>query len=76
MPDQHRKFCKRFPVTKMEAAKIYGSRNANGNVPGVNSNDGKFNVNYYNPDNSNGNWRFRPEVSAKRGLNLSSLLVL
>ena len=42
-----------------------GSRNSNGNVPNVNWNDDKLNVNWYNPDNANSNIRARAEVSAK-----------
>jgi len=42
-----------------------GSRNSDGNVPKANWNDGKFKVNYYNPDNANDNLRARSEVSAR-----------
>ncbi len=40
-----------------------GSRNHDGNVPNVNWNDGKLNVNWYNPDNANANLRARQAVS-------------
>jgi hypothetical protein len=43
---------------------ITGSRNSNDNVPNVNFNDGKVNVNWYNPDNRNNNLRSRSEVTA------------
>jgi len=46
-----------------ETRQISGSRNDNGNVPNVNWNDGKMNVNWYNPDNHNENLRTRAEVS-------------
>lgn len=42
-----------------------GSRNADGNVPNVNWNDDKLNVNWTNPDNQNDNLRSRAEVSEK-----------
>ena len=44
------------------------SRNSNGNVPNVNWNgyNGKVNVNYYNPDNANGNLRARAEISVNK----------
>jgi len=45
-----------------------GSRNSNGNVPNVNWNDDKLNVNWYNPDNANSNIRARAEVSAREPL--------
>jgi len=47
---------------------ISGSCNSNGNVPNVNFNDDKVNVNYYNPDKSNENLRARSEVSRARSL--------
>ncbi len=47
----------------MESDNISGSRNSNGNVPNVNWNDDKMNVNWYNPDNYNGSFRARAEVS-------------
>jgi len=34
-------------------------RNSDGNVPNVNWNDDKLNVNWYNPDNANDNLRAR-----------------
>jgi len=49
----------------MESDKKTGSRNSDGNVPGVNWNDGKLKVNWYNPRNVNSNLRVRAEVSAK-----------
>jgi len=52
----------------MGADNISGSRNPNGNVPNVNWNDDKLNVNYYNPDNSNENLRTRAEVSRQEAL--------
>ena len=36
-----------------------GSRYSDGNVPNVNWNDSKMNVNWYNPDNRNDNLRSR-----------------
>ncbi|MCX6795927.1 MAG: hypothetical protein NTW06_00315 [Candidatus Falkowbacteria bacterium] len=62
---KHRRFCKKEPVILMGADNISGSRNPNGNVPNVNWNDDKMNVNYYNPDNSNENLRARAEVSGQ-----------
>jgi hypothetical protein len=44
-----------------------GSRYSDGNVPNVNFNDGKVNVNRYDPSNSNDNLRSRlAEVSGKK----------
>jgi len=57
-----------MPVIKMGSDNISGSRNPDGNVPNVNFNDDKVNVNYYNPDNSNENLRVRSEVSRARSL--------
>lgn len=42
-----------------------GSRYSDGNVPNVNWNDSKMKVNWYHPDNANGNLRSRAEVSSK-----------
>jgi len=42
------------------------SRNSDGNVPNVNWNDGKLNVNWNYADNANDNLRSRAEVSMKR----------
>jgi len=39
------------------------SRNSDGNVPNVNWNDGKLNVDWNHPDDANGNLRSRAEVS-------------
>lgn len=51
-----------------EIRQITGSRNPNGNVPNVNWNPnyGKVNVNWWNPDNRNGNIRPREEVSINK----------
>lgn len=46
-----------------ETRQITGSRNQNGNVPNVNWNDDKMNVNWYNPQNTNDNLRSREVVS-------------
>jgi hypothetical protein len=44
-----------------------GSRNSDGNVPNVNFNDDKVNVNWYNSSNANSNLRARSvEVSSKK----------
>jgi len=64
---------KRSLVIWMKSDNATGSRNADGNVPNVNWNadNGKLNVNWYNPRNANGNLRARAEVSGKapvRGL--------
>jgi hypothetical protein len=40
-----------------------GSRNSDGNVPNVNWNDDKLNVNWTNADNRDANLRARVEVS-------------
>ena len=45
-----------------------GSRNADGNVPNANWNDGKFQINWFNTDNRNDNLRPREEISHNRGL--------
>ncbi len=45
-----------------------GSRYSNGNVPNVNWNDDKLNVNWYNPDNANDDLRSREEVSKQKKL--------
>lgn len=50
----------------METGKETGSRYSDGNVPNANWNDGKLNVNRYNPDNANDNLRSR-EKSPKKG---------
>ena len=42
-----------------ENGQYSGSRYDDGNVPNVNWNDDKMNVNRYNPDNSNDNLRSR-----------------
>jgi len=47
------------------ARRYTGSRNSDGNVPNANWNDGKFNVNWYNPDNRNSNLRARVAVSPR-----------
>ena len=47
----------------MGADNISGSRDSDGNVPNVNWNDDKLNINYYNSDNANENLRARAEVS-------------
>jgi hypothetical protein len=39
-----------------------GSRNADGNVPNVNFNDSKVNVNWYNLDDANAEYGVRREV--------------
>jgi len=49
----------------MKPGKISGSRYDDDNVPNVNWNDSKMNVNWYNPDNCNDNLRARAEVSKK-----------
>ena len=53
----------------MELNNKTGSRNQNGNVPNCNwnSDDRKFNINWYNPDNQNDNLRSRSEVSGDEG---------
>lgn len=51
-----------------ENRQITGSRYSDGNVPNVNWNDGKMNVNWYNPGNANDNLRARSEVSKKKSL--------
>lgn len=43
-----------------------GSRYSDGNIPNVNRNDDKMNVNWYNPDNANDNLRSREEVSSRK----------
>jgi len=53
----------------MKPGKISGSRYDDGNVPNVNWNDSKMNVNWYNSDNCNDNLRARAEVSKKRDPN-------
>ncbi|MCX6766489.1 MAG: hypothetical protein NT170_01765 [Candidatus Moranbacteria bacterium] len=42
-----------------------GSRYSDGNVPNVNWNDDKLNVNWYNTGNANDNLRSREEVSKR-----------
>lgn len=49
----------------MRDGKLSGSRNDDGNVPNVNWNDGQMRVNWYNPDNANGNLRAREAVSTR-----------
>jgi hypothetical protein len=45
-----------------------GSRNSDGNVPNVNWNDGKMNVNWTNPDNRNENLRSRQKFQKESPL--------
>ena len=49
----------------MKSDNATGSRNQDGNVPNVNWNDDKLNVNWYNTQNMNDNLRARAEVSGK-----------
>lgn len=49
----------------MELDDISGSRYSDGNVPNVNWNDDKFQVNCNNSDNANDNLRARLEVSGR-----------
>ncbi|MEK7579833.1 MAG: hypothetical protein AAB469_01415 [Patescibacteria group bacterium] len=51
----------------MKSGKETGSRNFDGNVPGVNwnGNNDEMKVNWYNPDNANDNLRSR-EKSRRR----------
>ena len=56
---------KGLPVKQMKSDNATGSRNVNGNVPNVNWNDDKLNVNWYDPQNANDNLRARAEVSGK-----------
>jgi hypothetical protein len=60
----------------MKPDKISGSRYDDGNVPNVNWNDSKLNVNWYNPDNCNDNLRARAEVSKKRDPNYSGISLI
>jgi hypothetical protein len=50
----------------MKPGKETGSRYSDGNVPNVNWNDDKMNVNRYNPGNANDNLRSREEVSERK----------
>jgi len=50
----------------MKSGKKTGSRQADGNVPNVNWNDGRLKVNWHSTDNHNDNWRAREEVSKKK----------
>ena len=50
----------------MNLGKQMRSRNSDGNVPNVNWNDDKLQVNWYNSDNANDNLRVREEVSQKK----------
>jgi hypothetical protein len=52
-------------VKRTKSGKSTGSRNSDGNVPNVNWNDGKLKVNYYNPDNANGNLRSRQKFQKR-----------
>jgi hypothetical protein len=58
---------RRLSVIMMKSSNATGSRYQNGNVPNVNwnSDNGKLNVNAYNPQNANDNLRARAEVSGK-----------
>ena len=47
----------------MKQGTLGGSRNTDGNVPNVNFNNSKVNINWYNPDNANDNLRTREIVS-------------
>lgn len=47
-----------------ECSQKDGSRNSDGYVPGVNWNDSKVQVNWYNLDNSNSDYGLRSEVLA------------
>jgi hypothetical protein len=49
----------------MKSDNATGSRDAAGNVPNVNWNDDKLNVNRYNPRDAYGSLRARAEVSKK-----------
>ena len=49
-----------------EIGQTSGSRNSDGNVPNVNWNDDKLNVNWYNVDNANDNLRAREVASSKK----------
>jgi len=55
-------------VKQVESDKVSGSRYSDGNVPNVNwnSDNDKFNVNYYHPDNANPNLRAREKFLQKR----------
>jgi hypothetical protein len=45
-----------------ECSQKDGSRNSDGNVPNMNWNDSKVQVNWYNLDNSNSDYGLRSEV--------------
>lgn len=47
-----------------------GSRDSDGNVPNVNWNSDKLNLNWYHPQNVNPNLRARAIVSGKRSIML------
>ena len=59
----------------MNLGKQMRSRNSDGNVPNVNWNDDKLQVNWYNSDNANDNLRVRVEVSLKEILLITGFLV-
>ena len=50
----------------MKSGNETGSRYSDGNVPNVNWNDDKLNVNWYNTGNANDNLRSREEVSKRK----------
>ncbi len=58
----------------MKSGKITGSRDSDGDVLNANWNDGKFQVNWNNPDNRNDNWRVRQEVSKKKSCLIAGFL--
>ena len=47
---------------------LTGSRYSDGNVPNVNWNDDKMNVNWYNPDNADDNLRARQKFPKRSPL--------
>ena len=57
---------KRLSVKRMKPGKETGSRYSDGNVPNVNWNDDKLNVNWYDHGNANDNLRSREEVSKRK----------
>ncbi|HCX27692.1 MAG TPA: hypothetical protein DHI91_00955, partial [Candidatus Portnoybacteria bacterium] len=53
-------------MKQTKSDKLTGSRYSDGNVPNVNWNDGKLNVNWYNPDKADPNLRSRQKFPKKK----------